>query len=191
MSTRRNLIVLDAAILIVGLPSLLVLWQSDFDEESFGVVLRATARVALLVFLVIFVTRPLHQLATSGFTRTLQANRRNMGIAFAGVMTAHLGLLIWFNGPVAPIPGIIAYSLLYLMLVTSFDKPRAALGLRRWKYLHKTGLYVLGYAFAQTIVVALMESPGDPVYLALAALFVIAILLRAGAFLKKRSAKRP
>lgn len=191
MPTRRNLLVFAAAIVITGLPSLLFLDRSGFDEESFGVVLRASARLALLIYLVIFATRPLRQLVTSGLTRALQANRRFIGIAFAGVMTAHLIFLVWLNGPVAPIPGVFAYSLLYLMFITSFNKPRAALGPRRWKYLHKTGLYVLGIAFAQTVVGGLRDTPGDPVYVTLAILFLTAIALRIAAFFKTRSARAP
>ena len=189
MSTRRNLLVFAAAIVITGLPSLLFLNRSGFDEESFGVVLRASARVALLIYLVIFATRPLRQLVPSGFTRSLQTNRRFIGIALAGVMTAHLVFLIWLNGPVTPIPGMFVYSLLYLMFITTFDKPRAALGPRRWKYLHRTGLYVLGIAFAQTVAAGLRETPTDPIYLVLAILFLTAIFLRVAAFFKTRSAK--
>ena len=114
-------------------------------------------------------------------------SRRSIGVAFAGVMTAHLVYLLWLNGPVTPVPGMIVYALLLLMLITSFDRPRAALGPRRWLYLHKTGLYVLGYAFAQTVVGGLRESPSDPVYLTLAALFVLAIAIRVAAFIKTRA----
>ena len=189
MSTRRNLLVFTAAIVVVGIPSLFFLDRGDFSADAFGVVLRTSARLAILVYLVVFSARPLHQLAPSGPTRTLLINRRSVGVAFAGVMTAHLVFLLWFNGLIAPIPGMLVYTLLFLMLITSFDKPRAALGPRRWRYLHKTGLYVLGIALAQAVVGGLWDTPADPVYLALAALFLVAILLRVAAFFKTRAAK--
>jgi sulfoxide reductase heme-binding subunit YedZ len=188
LSTRRNLVVLTAAVVIVGIPSLVYLSRGSFEDAVFGDVLRTSARLALLIYLVIFSARPLHQLTPSGPTRSLLMNRRSVGVAFAGVMTAHLIFLLWFNGLIAPIPGMIVYALLILMLITSFDRPRAALGPRRWKYLHKTGLYVLGIAFAQAVVRGLWDTPTDPAYLILAALFVIAILLRVTAFFKSRTA---
>ena len=188
MSTKRNLVIYVTAIIVVGIPSLIYLDRSAFDDDAFGVVLRASARIALLIYLLIFSIRPLQQLLKSDLTRTLLRNRRSIGIAFAGVMTAHLVFLIWFNGPIAPIPGMIVYALLFLMLITSFDKPRAALGIRRWKILHKTGLYVIGVAFAQTVVRGVLDTPDNPTYLALAALFLMAISVRVAAFFKTRSA---
>ena len=186
MSTRRNLFVFISALVIVGVPSLYLLNRSGFDEDAFGVVLRTSARLALIIYLLIFSIRPLHQLVASTYSRTLLSNRRYIGVAFAGIMVAHLVFLLWFNGLVTPVPGMIIYALLLSMLITSFDGPRAVLGPKRWKILHKTGLYALGFAFAQTVVGGLRESPGDPVYLALAALFLLAIALRVGAFVKVR-----
>ena len=131
MQSRRNLFVFAAALGIVGIPSLFYLNRSGFDEDAFGVVLRTSARFAILIYLLIFSARPLHQLVTSGSTRSLLTNRRYIGIALAGVMMAHLIFLLWFNGLVTPVPGMIIYALLIAMLITSFNGPRAALGPKR------------------------------------------------------------
>ena len=61
------------------------------------------------------------------------------GIALAAVMTIHLVLLLIVNEQAFKITGAIVYSLLFLMLFTSFDGAPAKIGPRNWRVLHKAG----------------------------------------------------
>ena len=184
----KNLSVFAFTALLVGGPSLWALQQAGFTEESFNGILRTSARIALLIYLVIFVTRPVHQLVTAAWSRALLRNRRLVGIAFASVMTVHLVFLVWLNGIQLAIPGMVAFAFVYLMFVTSFDGPAGALGARRWRLLHRAGIYYIGVIFSVTVVTGLMASPGEPVYVALAVLMLSAIGVRVAAFLRRRRA---
>lgn len=185
---RRNLAVFFGTMLALGLASLLYARQSAFDESSLHAVLRATARLALLIYLLVFVARPLRQLSVSAVSRALLGNRRSLGIAFAAVMSVHLVFLLWANWPVEAEPGMLIYVLIFLMLITSFDGPTRALGPRRWRWLHKTGLYVIGIGFAQAQFGRILAGVSEPVHYLLAMLMLIAIGIRVAAWLKTRRA---
>ena len=183
---QRNLIVYFGAVLVTGIAALLYAGQTTFDEESLHVVLRVSARLALLIYLLVFVARPLRQLSTGAAGKALLRNRRSIGIAFAAVMSVHLAFLLWANWPDVAAPGMVVYALIFLMLVTSFDGPTRALGPRRWKWLHKTGLYVIGIGLAQAQFGRILSGVGRPVHYVLAALFLLAIGIRVAAWRKTR-----
>jgi DMSO/TMAO reductase YedYZ heme-binding membrane subunit len=184
-SNRKNLVVLVACLLLTGAASLLVVAGADFSEESFGFVLRWGARVALLIYLLIFIARPLRQLSKHPLGRSLVRNRRFIGIGFAAVMTVHLVFLLWHNGPTINLPGFITYAMIYLMLITSFDRPTAWLGPKRWRLLHKTGVYWLAIAYSVSMFGGLLET-GGAVYAVFAVLIVLALALRFAAFVQTR-----
>jgi len=128
------------------------------SDEYLRIVLRLSARAALLVLLLVFVARPLQQLFHTAQTARLLRNRRLLGIAFAGIHTAHLGFILlrarliqdFEFSPAANLPGMLAYVVILLMFASSFDSTTRLLGPRYWRLLHKSGLYVLFAAFTQT-----------------------------------------
>jgi DMSO/TMAO reductase YedYZ heme-binding membrane subunit len=183
---QKNSLVIGLVMLLLGAPTYFYLQQSGFSDEAFGLTLRISARLALVVFLIVFIARPLRQLTASSFTRALLTNRRYVGITFAAIMTVHLILLVSLNGVKPVIPGIIAYVLVYAMLITSFNKPAAALGPHRWRILHKTGIYVIAIVFSFTVVTSVIEAPGNPIYLTMAVLMLIALSIRIAAYRKTR-----
>lgn len=183
---QKNLATFGLAALLTGGPVLAWLTIAGSGEDNLRQVLRLSAWLAVLVYLLVFIARPLQQLSVSAFSKTLLANRRYVGIALAAVMTIHLVLLLVVNGLVLKVPGIIAYLLLYLMLFTSFDSARARLGARNWRMLHRTGLYVLGIAYLGTVGGAFIKAPLNPVYLTLTTLMVAALAIRITAYLKTR-----
>ncbi len=185
-SNRKNFTVFSAVFLMFSFPAGFYLGQHGWDEESLGVTLRISARLALLIYLLIFIARPLRALDVNAISRNLLRNRRLIGIAFAAIMTSHLILLIALNGLPAAFFGTVVYALIYLMLITSFNKPAAALGPGRWKILHKTGLYVIGIALAQEQFTRMLTGVGEPANYVLAALVLVAIGVRIAAWLKKR-----
>ena len=120
-SNRKNFAVFATVFLLFSFPTNYYLGQNAWDDESLGVTLRISARIALLIYLLIFIARPLRDLGVNPAGQYLLKNRRLIGIAFAAIMTAHLALLIELNGLPAAYLGIIVYSFIYLMLITSFN----------------------------------------------------------------------
>ena len=82
-------------------------------------------------------------------------NRRLLGVALTSVMTVHLVLIAYRFGTQPelsyPLLNLIigggAYLMLYLMFITSFDGPTRALGPKKWKLLHRTGLIYAALIF--------------------------------------------
>jgi DMSO/TMAO reductase YedYZ heme-binding membrane subunit len=183
---RKNLTVFGLSLLLAGGSVLTYFSSNGADEEHLRQMLRLSAWMALLIYLVVFVTRPLNQLVGSSFSRTLLRNRRYFGITLAAVMSVHLVLLLIVNDQAFKNVGPIVYVLLFLMLLTSFDSAPAKLGPRNWRLLHKTGLYGLGFAYALAVGGAFLKTPFDPVYLALTILMTAAITIRVAAFWKQR-----
>ena len=173
---------------------LVILAPDTRDETNLGLTLRITARLAFLIYVAVFVTRPLHQLVPTTFTRSMLRNRRYIGIIFGAVMTAHLALISWLflsateqeRSLASLVPGMVTYAFVFLMLLTSFDRPAQAMGSKNWRRLHKAGLYWIGIIFGVTLVPDVINYPGEPVYLAIGTLMVIALALRIAAFMKSR-----
>ena len=188
-TARKNLLVFALAFGAVALPSFLYIQQHAFDEEAFNLVLRISARLAILIYLLIFVARPLRQLTGSGLSKHLLKNRRQIGVTLAAVMSAHLLYLLWKNGFVFPFFGALIYAFIFLMLITSFEGPTKALGPKNWKMLHKTGLYALGIALAQAQFGRIIHGMGAPIHYLLAALFIAAIAVRMLAWRRQRLLK--
>jgi DMSO/TMAO reductase YedYZ heme-binding membrane subunit len=136
----------------------LFLAAAGSSEENLRLLLRLTARVAFVMLLAVFVARPLHELIRTPLTRALLRNRALVGVAFAGVHTAHLVLLVYrvqqFPDFDLLVPrnvlGALTYLLMYAMVVTTFRAPKRALGPQSWRVLHRLGLFWLTAVFAQT-----------------------------------------
>ena len=192
-SNYKNFATFFGVALLVGLPSIAWVVQDPATEENLLFVLRALGRLSFLVFLMIVVIRPLRELAGSPLSTTLLRNRRYVGIALASVMTVHLGFIVWrfafVRGEnldaVAYLTGGLFYSMLYLMLITSFNKPAAALGAKRWRALHKAGFWTLAIFFAFTFREDIAKIPQDPGYFTLAALALLATGIRVLAYARR------
>ena len=193
-SSSRNFAVYFLVLSAVAVPTLVILAPDVMDESKLGLALRVTARLAFVIYILVFVTRPLRQIVPMPLTFSLFRNRRYTGISFAAVMTMHLALISWLLLYVADegrtltslLPGIVTYTLVTLMLVTSFDAPARALGSKNWRRLHKTGLYWIGTVFAVTLLPDVIDYPADPVYLTIGALMMLAVIIRIAAFAKRQ-----
>ena len=153
---------------------------------------RNLARVSFPIFLLVFSIAPLHALFPSAATRWLVRERRGAGLAYALAHFAHLGAVIALSlrsgvrpDPVVAFAGGIAYALLAALAATSNDAAVRALGARRWRALHATGLYYLWFihaaSYAQSFAANRAYAPG-------LALTLSVLLLRAFAALKMRGA---
>ena len=159
-SSQKNWAVFFAAIATVGAAAAAFLGAAGNTDDNIALLLRASAQAAFLVLLLVFVARPLQQLLVSPGTSALLRNRRLLGVAFAGIHTAHLGLILYRDNAVPEfefsvrqnLPGGLTYLFIYLMLITSFDRPARAIGRTNWKVLHKFGLFWVFLAFLPTLI---------------------------------------
>ena len=192
-SNQRNWFVFLGAALITAVVAGLYFAAAGIDADSMGVALRSSAHASFIVLLVVFIARPLRQMLQTPHTAALLKNRRLFGVAFAGIHTAHLGLILlqdrWIDDFTFSIIdnalGGLIYLLIFLMFATSFDSTARALGPRNWRILHKIGLYSIFVASLQTIV----PDNRDQVFGvngALTLLAAAALVIRLTAFLAKR-----
>lgn len=192
-SSQKNWLVFLIAAGLTGFPALAYLNHAGFSDDNILLTLRVSARAALVVLLIVFVARPMRQLAVTPMTQSLLKNRRLIGVAFAGIHTAHLGLIMLRADQVAAFDlfvlnnsfGAIVYLTIYAMFVTSFDRPARAIGPKTWRRLHKAGLYLVFVAFAQTLLPPTLDRLGE-VNWPLVALTAGAIVIRLTAWLAKR-----
>ena len=186
---RKNWQVLLGTLALTSGLSALWIAIAGFTDENIRVPLRVTAQLAFVLYLAILVARPLQQLLRKGWTAVLLRNRRLVGIAFAAVMSAHLALIAYRFGSQADLDfvfnlfGATAYAVFYLMLITSFDAPKKALGPRAWKFLHRTGLVIAAIIFG---LPRSLEDLSDPDYLKFGIPFALAVLIRVTAWLQSR-----
>ena len=159
-SSRKNGSIIIGVSLLVALFVLAYLNAFGWNDENLRVVLRLTARLAFLAYLVVFIARPLRQIVKTPLTAWLLRERRSFGLTMASIHFVHIALIVYrarnsvefeFEFPGQIIGGTI-YLLMLLMVITSFDKPARALGPLNWRRLHKTGLYALGVAFLSTLL---------------------------------------
>ena len=199
-SSRKNFTILAAVAAASTLLAWAVIALNGFSDDSLRIALRLSARISFMLFLVIFVARPLAQLFPGPLTRTLLRERRSLGIAFGTNHIVHLALIACrftafpeLEYPVSSgIVGGTAYLLILLMLITSFDGPTRAIGSKAWRVLHKTGLYFVGFVFITT----LLPDEGDPFFTFERAWFVvltvIALVIRMTAwFAQRKNAPQP
>ena len=181
------------ALLLTLIASGLYLGIEGVSDDNIGLLLRLTARAAFIVLLVVFIARPLRQLLRKPFTLALLKNRARIGLAFAGIHTGHLLLLVYrareipdFQLSVADNAfGAFVYALMFAMVVTTFRAPARAIGPRAWRILHKTGLYVLTAVFAQTQLPRSLEDLSGVSWWLVGAL-AIALVIRLTAFFARR-----
>jgi len=192
-NNQRTAAVFIGATALTGVAAAAYAAIAGASDESLLVALRVSGRIAFVVLLVVFAARPLQQLLKAPWTAKLLRNRRLLGVTFAGIHTAHLGLIMMrvsqlpefgvsFEGNLS---GIFVYSVILAMLITSFDGPARAIGRKAWKALHKAGLFILVAGFTDSQLPQSMDQLElmNGLLLALAA---AALLIRITAFLTSR-----
>lgn len=152
---------------------------------------RYTARFSFLVFTIVFVARPWHQLWPSPTTRWAVRNRRSLGLAFATAHFIHLYALTRFSVLAERMPSAVtlvfggaAYVLLAAMVATSNEASVRGLGARNWKRLHTAGMYWLWFIFFQSYGGRL--AGGDVFFAGFVLVSVGGIGLRIAAYRRRR-----
>ncbi len=156
------------------------------DVEGLRLVIRATARTSLVLFVMAFAAAATVELAVNDWTRWQRRNRRYLGVSFAVSHVIHLAALValaridhdlfWKLTNVANIflAGA-AYVFLAAMTATSFDGAATWIGARNWRLLHLLGGWYIWISFAVAIGKRL---PQGPIYWAMMALLLAAGVIR-------------
>lgn len=125
--------------------------------EGWSAATRWTARWSVIPFALTFAASGLLPRAR-GWLRNLLRNRRGLGLSFALAHGLHgLCIATYFtvSGDLVPMIALIGggfgYALILTMALTSTDAAQRALG-RRWKQLHRFGLWYVFVIFAQSYV---------------------------------------
>jgi methionine sulfoxide reductase heme-binding subunit len=161
-------------------------------EDAATRVTRYTARFSFLLFVVVFATGALAQLAPSPATRWLRRNRRYMGLSFALAHAIHLcAIVVLFAlrdavpDTVTLIGGGLAYAFVAVMAATSNDASVRWLGARVWRGLHLTGASYIWLIFMNSYISRILVDSPPPLFVGLTALGAGALLLRIVAALQK------
>lgn len=155
----------------------------DLVDDNIRRAVRHSAKPAFALLILVIAARPLRQLLQRPWTAKLLQNRRYIGIAFAGVMTGHLALIAFrftYTPELTyPLPSLLvgagAYAMIYLLFITSFNRPTRALGPKRWKRLHRFGLVWATLIFG---IPRPLSEIADPEYLVLGVPFLLALTIR-------------
>lgn len=136
---------------VVGGLCAVLLGVYGLGDDGYHAVIRHTAQASFVLFLAAYYASSLRVFWRSDLSKWLLANRRYLGVSYAVSHTYHLGFIVLLATTsrafrddvslVTIIGGGMAYVLMYLMVLTSFDRTAAALGRRNWVRLHKVGIH--------------------------------------------------
>jgi sulfoxide reductase heme-binding subunit YedZ len=169
--------------------SLFLLSMHAWDAEGIRLVIRATARTSLILFVLAFTASAMVELVPSSVTRWQRHNRRYLGVSFAVSHLIHLiaivslasvdDVLFWrLTNPANIVLAGAAYLFIAAMVATSFDRTAAWLGPRKWRLLHLLGGWYIWISFAIAIG---KRVPIDRFYWPMAALVLAAGIVRLAA----------
>jgi sulfoxide reductase heme-binding subunit YedZ len=187
-----------AALLAIGMASAGITY--GFSEEAVRSVIRSTAQIAVVLFVLAFSASSLQTLLRAGWTKWLLRNRRWLGLSFALAHFVHLfaigALWFWFPEPFVAdlevttlIFGGIAYVFLLALALTSTDAAQQKLGGRNWRMLHTVGSYYIWLIFALSYLPRAFEEPLPSVFFAL--IVIAPVALRTARRITMRSVHRP
>lgn len=160
---------------------------SQPDAEGARRLVRVTARVSLVLFLLAFVASAWWRRWPGAVSAALRGHRRQVGLLFATSHACHaVGiacLAVWadpalwaeLTPPVSRWIGGAGYVAIVLMALTSFDAAVRWLGRARWQALHRTGAHVIWLVF---LLSCLKRVGAEPIYALPLALLLGAMLLR-------------
>lgn len=195
-SNQRNLATIVSTLAAAGLVIFGYLQVAGYSDESARFLLRLTAQLAFVAFSGVFIARPLRDLVKTDLTRTILRNRRQLGLVTGTLMCVHLGLIAYrfgsspdLNLDASAIFGGVAYAMIIVMIITSFDAMVLALGPTNWRRLHKTGLYIVAIPFVLTLLPETREQLLEPGYIGFMLLIAVAVFIRLFAYLKAKSRK--
>lgn len=185
------LLTLSLAAMALGL-----LFAAGWGTEGYRLVIRATARTSLILFLAAFAASAAARLWPGVFTHWLRRNRRQFGLSFAMSHLIHALAIVtlWRSDPDifwtltnkgTIISGSIAYLFIAALAATSFDAMVRMLGPKAWGWLHWAGVWFIAISF---LVANGKRIPLNAAYAIPVALMLAVIALRVAAGRKPRAA---
>ncbi|MDJ0879172.1 MAG: hypothetical protein QNI86_11205 [Halieaceae bacterium] len=172
--------------------------------EGVSSMIQTSVRWSMPWLYLAFIASSLVALAPGEPSRWLLRNRKIMGLLFAAGMAWQISFIIWLVGWHTEyyvdevyvlrdvIEGLVGYSFLLAMTVTSFKRGRQMFTpkAKQWKLLHKTGIYFLwAYAFGTYWYSVFYYDNPDWVHYLYYWLGVAALSLRIAAWVRKQSAE--
>lgn len=154
--------------------------------EAVRLVIRATARISLFLFLAAFLAAAWARFRPSRLARWTLRNRRWLGLSFAWSHLVHAvaiialvrldPVLFWtLTNPVSVAGGTICYLFIAMLAATSFDRMVKALGPQRWALLHRAGIWIIWTVF---MVSNAKRIPGSAWYALPCVILIAAAALR-------------
>jgi hypothetical protein len=179
--------------LLLAAMALYFLSVDGWDADGIRLVIQATARTSLVLFVLAFTASAMVELLPSDATRWQRRNRRYLGVSFAVSHFIHLAAIVslavldkalfWklTNLGTIVLAGA-AYLFIAAMAATSFDRTAAWLGPRKWRLLHLVGGWYIWISFAVAIG---KRVPLDRFYWPMAALIFAAGIVRLAAMWRR------
>lgn len=147
------------AAIVVAVETVITLSIAGTDVDGLATALRVTARSTFVLFLMAFAASASVTLWGSQWAKWLLRNRKHLGLSAALSHGVHAILIVWNAverdlNPVtrffqAALPGYIAFLVL---AITSIKSVRSGIGARRWKRLHRGGMYIIWIVFVNAYV---------------------------------------
>jgi hypothetical protein len=131
------------------------------SAEGISALVQFSVRCAVPLLFVVFAASSIQVLFPGPFGRWLLRNRKYLGLSFAAAMAWQALFILWLvighTGYYVEqvyvlrdaIEGVIGYTFLLAMTVTSFPRGRKHVSAGQWRILHLSGIYFLwAYAFS-------------------------------------------
>ncbi|WP_105384173.1 hypothetical protein [Neorhizobium alkalisoli] len=162
-------------------------WTAGTAEAA-RMVIRWTARLSLILFLMAFTASAMVRLAPGAYTIWQRRNRRYLGLSFALSHFVHLGAILtlasvdpdlfWkLTNLVTILAGGLAYVFIAAMAASSFDRIAAAMGGRLWRGVHRFGAWYIYISFIFTFGKrAVMDAAYLPAMVLIAAALFVRLL---------------
>jgi hypothetical protein len=193
---RRNTLVWMALAFAASLGLAASIVAAFGIDPGLSIALRATARLAFLIFLPAYVGGPLTSLFGNAFL-PLRQHARDLGLAFASAMVVHLGLVIWLCaiGAAPPVKTFVVFGLaavsIYLLALLSVRRVRELLPQKFWPPLRVVTTNYIALAFIDDFKnFRVNDFYGDIAYLPFAVLAIGGVILTLVAWARAKSARR-
>ena len=198
--TRTALVSCFAMVLLTIVLAGWIMLEHGTGDIGTREALRGTARLAFVPFVLCFIARPLHDLHSNTVSACLLANRKLLGVAFGLSISVHLWLIFRLFYLSAPnIPEVVTLAdiaiggpglfLVAVMLVTTIERPRAAIDPVWWDRIHTFGQYLVWFIFLACLTDSHgRKSPPYPAsdYVPFIAILIAAMAIRLGAVWLRR-----
>jgi hypothetical protein len=185
ISTQREpsiLVWMSIAFCIALALATAVLAVFGVNERGITIALRLTARWSFLLFFATYVGGAVFVVFGPTFS-FLARHQRQFGLSFASAHLVHLGLALWFYGPIPDLKFGIGALYIYVLALYSVNSVRKIISPGLWRIVRFIGLQYIAYLFFIDLTLPLFNGVTHPIeYLPFAILIVLGVSLRIAAW---------